>query len=456
MNANLLIFCICTLLIGIHVTGYEIHGLQSGFFSRMDTISSESFREGLDKPNIILIMADDLGHETLKSYGGESYHTPNLDKLAATGMQFQYCYATPLCTTSRVQLMTGKYNFRNYIGFGLLDPNESTIGHAMQEAGYQTCIAGKWQLYGNEHQQKLAGGHVGALPQDAGFDTYRLWQVKDRGLRYKNPTFETFQAGLETVENGYGPDGFTEFVEEFMTQYRNQPFFVYYPMCLVHDPFVPTPNTLGFETFDPGLKVNDTTYFDDMMTYMDQQIGRIVKKVDDLGIRNNTVILFIGDNGTDRKVISSWKGQRIQGRKGYTVEAGTHVPFIANWKGTIVPGLKNENLVDFTDFLPSLLDIAGTKDLWKETMDGVSFYPQLIGEPSKSRDWIFCHYDPRWGKFPKKRYVQNTEWKLYEEGAFYHVASDPQELNSLKENELTSDQIRIKEHFQEVLNLMKK
>jgi arylsulfatase A-like enzyme len=176
--------------------------------------------------------------------------------------------------------------------------------------------------------------------------------------------------------------------------------------------------------------------------------------VDDLGIRNNTIILFIGDNGTDRKVISRWMGQSVQGRKGYTVEAGTHVPFIANWQGTILAGQKNENLVDFTDFLPSLLDIAGTKDSWEEIIDGVSFYHQLTSEPGDIRDWIFCHYHPRWGKFPHKRYVQNTEWKLYEQGAFYNIRSDPKELNPLLGNQLTIEQLHIKENLQQVLNRM--
>lgn len=453
MKVALFVPFICVSFYKIDHGGKEI-SLEAVVDDEMNTAENHSFNDKVQPPNIILIMADDLGYETLKSYGGESYNTPNLDKLSATGMQFQNCYSTPLCTTSRVQLMTGKYNFRNYIGFGLLDPNERTIGHAMKEAGYQTCIAGKWQLYGNEHQQELAGGRVGTLPQDAGFDTYRLWQVQDRGWRYKSPTVETFQRGLETIEDGYGPDSFVEFIETFIKENKDNPFFVYYPMCLVHDPFVPTPNTPGYQTFDPDLKVNDTTYFDDMMSYMDHQIGRIVKKVDDLGIRNNTIILFIGDNGTDRKVASRWKGQRVQGRKGYTVEAGTHVPFIANWQGTILAGQKNENLVDFTDFLPSLLDIAGTKDSWEETMDGVSFYPQLTGDPAETRDWIFCHYYPNWGKFSKKRYVQNTEWKLYEQGIFYNVKSDPNELNPVPGSQLTIEQLHIKENLQQVLNMM--
>jgi len=407
------------------------------------------------KPNIILIMADDLGMETLKSYGGESYFTPNLDRLAATGMQFQNCYSTPLCTPSRVQIMTGKYSFRNYIGFGLLDSNQKTFGHLLQEAGYQTCVVGKWQLYGNKRQQDLAGGRVGTLPSEAGFDTYRLWQVKDRGWRYKSPTVETHTKGLETFLEGYGPDTFTDFIDTFITENRDRPFFVYYPMCLVHDPFLPTPESEGYEDYHPELNTNDTTYFRDMMTNMDKQVGRIVNKLDELNLRENTVILFVGDNGTDRDVISQWKGQSIRGEKGYTVEAGTHVPFIANWNGTIAQAVRNDNLVDFTDFLPSILDLAGVEDTQKEIRDGMSFYQQLLGKPGKTRDWIFCHYEPRWGKFSNKRYVQNTKLKLYQEGGFFDITKDPGEQLPLDNDQLTDEQIKIRDEFRKVLTRMK-
>ena len=408
-----------------------------------------------EKPNIILIMADDLGQETIGAYGGESYPTPHLDRLAAEGMQFQNCYSTPLCTPSRVQLMTGKYNFRNYIGFGLLDPKERTFANALQDAGYKTCVVGKWQLYGNEKQQKLAGGKVGTLPRKAGFDTYRLWQVKDRGERYKNPMLETFENGVETFEGAYGADKFVDFIESFMTKNKENPFFVYFPMCLVHAPFTPTPDSPDYETLGSKSDLNDTTYFYDMMEYMDKQVGRIVEKVNELKIRENTIILFIGDNGTDRRIISKWKGQSIRGGKGTTLETGTHVPFIANWKSKISPGTVNENLVDFTDFYPTLLDIGRAENPYGQSTDGVSFYGQLIGKPAKARDWVFCHYDPRWSNFPSKRYVHNKEWKLYESGDFYNFQNDPAEINHLNDETLTTEQLKLKKAFQKVLDEMK-
>ena len=406
-----------------------------------------------EKPNIILIMADDLGMEAIGTYGGESYETPHLDQLAAEGMRFENCYSTPLCTPSRVQIMTGKYNFRNYIGFGLLDKKEKTFGHALQEAGYKTAIAGKWQLYGNEKQQELAGGKVGTLPLQAGFDTYRLWQVKDRGERYKSPTLETYQEGLVDYDEAYGPDKFVEFIESFMTKNRDEPFFVYFPMCLVHAPFEPTPESPEFETYDPKERINDTTYFKDMVFYMDEMVGKIVDKVDELGVREETIILFIGDNGTDQRIVSQWQGRAIQGGKGTTLDAGTHVPFIANWKGKISPGSINNSLVDFTDFYPSLLEMAGV-DI-KEFTDGTSFYPQLLGDNTNARKWVFGHYDPRWLKNrPFSRYVHNTEYKLYHDGKFFNFKRDPNELNPIEEEDLTVAQLQVKEDFQEVLDKM--
>ncbi|WP_420321194.1 sulfatase-like hydrolase/transferase [Flagellimonas sp.] len=402
------------------------------FFAALITCCKPNPSIQNQRPNIILIMADDLGYETLGVYGSDSYKTPHLDKLANEGMRFEHCYSTPLCTPSRVQLMTGKYNFRNYIGFGLLDPAEKTFGHYMQEAGYKTCIAGKWQLLGNPQQQKLAGGKVGTLPEKAGFDDYCLWQIDELGSRYKNPLLSIKGKGTRKYENKFGPDLFVDHINTFMRSNKDNPFFVYYPMVLTHDPFVPTPDNKEFKGFNAKSKVNDASYFGEMVTYMDKLVGRIVEEIEALGIRENTLILFIGDNGTDRKVVSTINGSQLKGDKGFTTDAGTHVPFIANWKGKIKAGSINNNLIDFTDFLPSILEAATSQKLTRNLSDGLSFYPQLIGEEHIARDWVFCHYDPNWGKFEPKRYVQDKTWKLYENGELFNIQEDPLEKNPLK------------------------
>jgi arylsulfatase A-like enzyme len=400
-------------------------------------------------------MADDMGYETLGVYGGSSYKTPNLDQLANDGMRFDHCYSTPLCTPSRVQIMTGKYNFRNYIGFGLLDPDAKTFGHYLKDEGYSTFIGGKWQLLGNEHQQKLAGGKVGTTPEKAGFDDFCLWQIDQRGSRYKDPLLST-NTGLIKFEDKFGPDIFVDYIEKFMDENKEGPMFIYYPMVLTHDPFIPTPENLDFDGFDATAKVNDTLYFGEMVQYMDKLVGRIMQKVETLGIEDNTLLLFVGDNGTDRDVTSLWNGTSITGNKGYTTDAGTHVPLIAHWKGKIKKGSINDNLIDFTDFLPTFMEVATAKALDHTQTDGVSFYPQLLGNNDNTRDWIFCHYEPNWGNFNPRRYVQNNRWKLYGHGEFYDLENDILEQNPLDTGIQNEEVQTILKQFQEVLSRYQK
>ena len=403
----------------------------------------------LERPNIILIMADDLGYETLGVNGSTSYETPRLDALAETGMRFTNAFSNPLCTPSRVQIMTGKYNFRNYVGFGLLDPGERTFGHLLQEAGYRTAVVGKWQLYGNQRQRELAG-RGGALPEEVGFDTYRLWQVKDRGYRFKHAMLDTYREGLVTYEDQFGPDLFVDFIESFVSEPSEKPFFVYFPMALTHDPFRPTPDDASYDTLQVD-GVNDPAYFASNVAYMDKVIGRIVDYLDEAGLRENTLVIFTGDNGTDRDVTSRFGDQLIQGNKGYPNRYGTHVPFLVNWPGVIEPGQVNDNLVDFTDVLPTLMDVAQSPVPGDFLTDGLSIYPQLIGEADTVRAWVFCHYAPEWGRFEDSRYAQTRVWKLYDDGAFYNIAEDPEELEPLGE----AGAPEVREMLQGVLDRMR-
>lgn len=378
------------------------------------------------KPNVILIMADDLGYETLGCNGNSDNLTPRLDQLAASGMRFTHGYSTPLCTPSRVQLMTGKYNHRNYIGFGLLDPEETTFGHLMQQQGYKTCIAGKWQLYGNEKQRQLAGGKVGTLPQQAGFDRFCLWQVDTLGSRYRNPTVYTDEGVSVTLPGEYGPDVFTRYISSFIEEHRDEPFFVYYPMCLTHDPFEPTPSSADY---DREFRA-DPRYFNDMVSYMDQLVGQLVDKVDELGLLEETVFIFVGDNGTSRQIVSNFNGEQRRGDKGMTTSGGTHVPLLVSWKSRIQPGSINPSLVDFTDFAPTLLELAGTSGA-SHKFDGVSFYPQLLGNFTTQREWIFCHYAPGWGNLEPRTFAQDTIWKVYQSGEIYDLGADLEETQPI-------------------------
>src|SRR5438876_2276642 len=188
------------------------------------------------KPNLILILADDLGYECLGCNGSTSYKTPALDRLAADGMRFRHCYVQPLCTPTRVQLMTGQYNVRNYIQFGLLHPEAITFGNLLKQAGYATGIAGKWQL-----------SHGFDGPGKFGFDEYCLWQLTRRPPRYANPGLEINGKEIDYKKGEYGPDLVSDYVLDFIARKKNQPFFLYYPMMLTHPPFQPTPDSKDWD-----------------------------------------------------------------------------------------------------------------------------------------------------------------------------------------------------------------
>jgi len=397
------------------------------------------------RPNIILIMADDLGYECLGSYGSTSYKTPMLDELAGGGMRFEHCYSQPLCTPSRTQIMTGKYNSRNYTVFGSLDPKETTFAHVLKKTGYATCVAGKWQLY---------GGGSGTSPEQAGFDEYCLWQVKDRGSRYSDPTVLENGTLHKDIEGKYGPDIFCDFINNFIERRKSGPFFVYYPMALTHGPFEPTPECKEWR--DGNHKANKK-FFADMIAYMDKIVGRITRKLDELGLRENTLILFTGDNGTPRGITSRLGSVTIEGGKGLTTDAGMHAPLIANWKGTIPAGKICGDLVDFSDFMPTFAEAAGAELAPNLKIDGRSFLPQLRGEKGTPRDWIFCYYKPNMkkGKWGLKIFARNKKYKLYHTGELFDVQGDSVEKNPIEAGQGSPEVADARKRLEGVLDSMK-
>ena len=220
------------------------------------------------QPNIVLILADDMGRECLGCYGS-TYQTPNLDKLSEIGVRFDNCFSQPLSTPSRVQLMTGKYNNKNYSCFGHLNQKEKTFAHLAKDAGYTTMIAGKWQLGRNRN-----------LPNHFGFDHYCLWQLSyDRMIkeRYAAPLIEQDGNIKLYSNNEYGPDIFTQYVIDFIEENKTKPFFIYYPMVLVHDPFYPTPQSDAWK--DPSMReVRNTANFAKMVEHVDKNINMIFNK----------------------------------------------------------------------------------------------------------------------------------------------------------------------------------
>jgi arylsulfatase A len=407
------------------------------------------------KPNIVLIMADDMGYECLGSYGSAVYSTPNLDNLAKEGVRFTHCYSQPLCTPSRVQLMTGKYNFRNYEAFGYLNPKEKTFGNLLKEAGYDTCIAGKWQLNGMSGPKKYPGWDDTNRPHHFGFDEYCLWQLQNgrpEGERYANPLI--VQNGKALPRNGtaYGPDVFTNFVLEFIDKKRQEPFFVYYSMALVHDPFVPTPASKEWSRSSDRYK-ESTHHFGDMVEYSDKLVGRILDKLRQTGLDQNTLVVFTGDNGTNVQITSLMKdGTKVKGEKGSMADGGTRVPLIAYWAGKSARGVVNQDLIDFADFLPTLAEAAGAKVPGE--VDGKSFLPKILGKKSSSKPYVYMYYKPRWGKFEAGVFARNHTYKLYGDGRFFNVEKDVREQQPLDSNNLTASERVVHKQLQAILKRM--
>lgn len=396
------------------------------------------------QPNVILIMVDDFGYECITANGGESYQTPNIDKLAATGVRFENCHVQPLCTPTRVQLMTGRYNVRNYINFGRLLRTETTFGHLMKNAGYATGICGKWQL----------GGEVDS-PQHFGFEEACLWQQTRRPPRYANPGLEYNGVEKDFIHGEYGPTLVNDFALSFIAKNREKPFFLYYPMILTHNPFQPTPDSPDWDpTISSENKQQSPKHFAEMTAYMDKMVGRVVAKLDELGIRDNTLLLFLGDNGTNTGITSRFQGADYKGGKGTTTSHGTHVPLIASWPSVIKQGRVSKDLVSSTDFLPTICAAAGAQV--PATVDGASFLPQLKGDAGTPREWLYTWYSPRQSQdMTVKEYVFDHRFKLYRSGKFYDLNADDMEKQDLATSALASDAFAAKEKLQSALDKFK-
>ncbi|MDR2808992.1 MAG: sulfatase-like hydrolase/transferase [Tannerellaceae bacterium] len=390
------------------------------------------------KMNVILILADDVGFECIHAYGS-TYHTPNIDRMAQKGMLFKNCHAQPLSTPSRVQLMTGKYNHRNYTRFAYLDPKEKTFAHLAKEAGYSTCIAGKWQL-----------GYDSRLPEVFGFDSSCLWQLsqeREQGERYANPLYELEGNIIPQDADLYGPDIFVNHIINFIRENKRKPFFAYYPMVLCHDPFFPTPDSEEWNVPYLREKAN-TKHFAEMVTYMDNNVGKILDFLDEENLTEETLVIFTGDNGTNTEIVTKMQdGTTIKGGKKSTKSSGTHVPLIVCGP-KVGKGKVNENLVDFSDFYPTLKDVFGIPENRKDILDGISFYKQLSDDQSIVRTWSFCHYQDQM-KPDYVRFVQTIDYKLYLDGRFYNKKKDINETLNILNG--TSEEESVRRELQTIL-----
>lgn len=370
------------------------------------------------KPNIIFVLADDLGFETLGAYGAVEYQglgkvrTPNLDALAQSGIRFEKCFSTPVCSPARSELMTGKYNHRT--GFPdiagrsgsvrRLDPvAHPTLAARLKAAGYVTAVTGKWHLGPPES--------MGEIPKTADKDT-EYPHPRDCGFDRQciigGAHLELYG---EPKAGSYTPELLQNWALRFIESRkgRPEPFFLYYASPIPHDPILPTP-------LNPEGKKRDRSNFPFLVEYLDRQVGEVVKKLEELGMSSNTLVMFAGDNGTDRVSTVMRDGTVIKGGKHELLDTGSHVPLLAGWPGVIAPGTVYKGLVDFTDLMPTFLELAGAAV--PDSMDGISFAPQLMGKPGKPREWVHT-------LFVRKYFVRDSRWKLRENGDLYDVSNAP-------------------------------
>jgi len=356
------------------------------------------------KPNIVFILADDYGTGEVSSYGADNYKTPNIDALARGGIRFTNAYTAPLCGPSRALIMTGRYAFRtgatNQDATGEMKPSvETMMPNVLKPAGYVSAMIGKW-------------GQLPLGPADFGFDDYLAftgsgiyWNTQDKGKTY---VINGKQTPLRNKE--YMPDVMHQRAVDFITKHREEPFYLYYSLSHVHAEILPTPESA------PDSK----DIYADNITYMDKLVGKLVAELDRLKLRENTLIVFVGDNGTanGKAGRATIGGRPLAGAKGSMLEGGALVPMVVNWPGTAPAGQVSRNLIDSTDFLPTFAELAGAALPAKTVIDGRSFLAQVRGQQGKSREWIFIELARMW-------YVREAGWKLTQAGELFDMSDAP-------------------------------
>lgn len=401
--------------------------------------------KGKKQPNILFIMLDDLGPEWVSAYGAEGIETPNADKLADGGMLFNNVYSMPQCTPTRVTLLTGQYPNRTgwinhwdvprWGGGAHFDwKHYTTFASILKSAGYATAAAGKWQV--NDFRVT-----PDAL-QKHGFDEHCMWTGYESdnppsAERYWDPYIATSE-GSKTYEGKFGEDVFSDFLIDFMQRHKDEPMLMYYPMAIPHGPFVKTPDELDVDS--------DLEKHKAMVRYADKMLGKMVNALEELGLREDTIIIWTSDNGTTRKFSNKINGREIRGGKARTTESGIWVPFIVNAPGLVPAGVKTDALTDFTDMLPTFAELAGAKLPDDLVLDGKSIAPLILGKQDDSnREWIMAmggkpaRMDEK-GVLPvhkfRDRVLRDKQYKLYvdtnrQSEALYDLKNDPGETTNI-------------------------
>jgi len=366
--------------------------------------TTEIRAESARKPNVIFILADDLGIGNLSCYGADNFHSPNIDKLAATGIRFTRSFTASLCGPSRALIMTGRYAFRNgstnQDACMQLPKSELQLARVFKSAQYATAYIGKW-------------GQLPGEPDEAGFDDYLRFKGSGVYWNKQNETPELYRINgkeLTLGEKEYMPDIMHDRVTMFLRANQSKPFFLFYSLAHVHGEILPTPDSA------PDSK----DLFSDNILYMDKLVGKLVTELEQLKLRDNTLIIFMGDNGTGKgqHPRSTIDGRNLSGMKGSMLEGGSLVPTIVNWPGNAPTGVVSANLIDSTDLIPTFSEIIGGKLPEEKILDGMSFASQLKGQTGSKREWIYNQLASMW-------YVRDSNWKLNEKGELFDMSEAP-------------------------------
>ena len=347
-------------------------------------------------PNIILIMADDLGYGGISSFGDPGYETPNIDQLAEEGLKFTNFYAnSTVCTPTRAALLTGRYQQRSGLEGVIyvrgetrqtgLAQNEITIAELLRNAGYKTGVMGKWHL---GYREEFNPVHHG-FDQFYGFVSGNI----DYHSHYDNSGIFDWWHNADTLhEEGYSTDLITEHSIDFIEENQEQPFFLYIPHEAPHVPFQ--------GRSDPAYRFsyNEFTYYGpvedrqrayaDMMTALDESVGRIVDKVEEIGIKENTLVLFISDNGG---LAEYGNNEPLRGSKSTLWEGGIRVPGIAWWPGKIEPGVTTQPVITM-DLFPTFLGLARAEKPETLHLDGINLSPLLFNGDELPKRNLFWRY----------------------------------------------------------------
>ena len=356
------------------------------------------------KPNIIFILADDLGYAEIGCYGSDKYKTPNIDKLASQGLRFTHGYSTPLCGPSRAALLTGRYAFRTGATnqdacSQVFTKAEKAIPYFLKPAGYVSTCIGKW-------------GQLPDEPSDFSFDQYL--RFFGSGVYWTEPgkkqNYQVDGTDLILKENEYMPDLMHKKMVEFLTKNKSNPFFAYYSLSHVH----------GEITRTPDSKPTTRDFYDDNIRYMDKLVGKLRTELDRLKLTDNTILIFFSDNGTagghaDAATIG---GRRLSGQKGSMLEGGSLEPLIVYWPGVTPKGKVCDDLISSTDFIPTFAEIAGTALPNDVILDGQSFNAQLHGEKGIPRTSLFV-------QLANNYWVRNSGWKLNQAGELFDMSKAP-------------------------------